>query len=320
MINSAVVHGISWSAIARATELSPEQLRSDRFSGSSFLRISREVKLLMSDEFCGFTRTPCRIGTFTQACERAAAAATVGEGLEGAFQLYAERHPQVSFELHQGREMGRITLTAEQSDPRERAFLHEWWFMLWRTVMGWLAREDIPAVVVELTHLAGSDADEYAEAIGGVVRFGQPRARLLFPVCWLHKPVRRTSRDLDRFLAPARVPMAVLGERRFRNELKRWLRQQLSAMQSLPSIEAAAAHHHMTSQTLRRRLRTDATTYRALKEEVRCESALDWLGQERVSIAEASYRAGFAEPNGLSRALKAWTGISPSGYRDGALA
>jgi AraC-like DNA-binding protein len=35
-----------------------------------------------------------------------------------------------------------------------------------------------------------------------------------------------------------------------------------------------------------------------------------------LSIAEVSYRAGYAEPNGLTRALKTWTGISPTTYRD----
>jgi AraC-like DNA-binding protein len=71
----------------------------------------------------------------------------------------------------------------------------------------------------------------------------------------------------------------------------------------------------MSSQTLRRRLQAEWTSYRLVKEEVRREAALCWLARERLSIGEISNRAGFAEPNGLTRALKAWTGLSPSAYR-----
>ena len=56
-----------------------------------------------------------------------------------------------------------------------------------------------------------------------------------------------------------------------------------------------------------------------VKEEVRREAALRWLDHEGLSISEVSYRAGYAEPNGLTRALKSWAGISPSAYRFGTL-
>jgi AraC-like DNA-binding protein len=97
--------------------------------------------------------------------------------------------------------------------------------------------------------------------------------------------------------------------------LRARLREHLGRTKSLLSIEDAAAHYNISSQTLRRRLQSECTSYRLLKEEVRREAVLEWLADGQVGVGEASILAGFAEANGLSRALKGWTGLSPSEYR-----
>lgn len=319
MLDSAAGHGFTWSSISEAVQLSADALRSAQFDNACFLRISREIKLLMSDEFCGFTPAPCRIGTFSEMCGRAVSAPTVGEALRWAFDLYAERTQDVHFELSRREEIARVTMTVEGSEATRRDFLYEWWFLIWPRLASWLAGEDIPVVAVDLPHAACADSEEYAEALLGVCRFGQPVARLLLPERYLHKRVLRKVCEIPTFMAPTREPFRHGGEACFRFQLKRLLRRYLATTQTLLSIEDAAAHHHMSSQTLRRRLHAERTSYRIVKEEVRRETALCWLAQERLSIAEVSYRAGYAEPNGLTRALKAWTGISPSAYRDDTL-
>jgi AraC-like DNA-binding protein len=319
MIDSATGHGFTWSSISEAVQLSADELRSSQFDDACFVRISREIKLLMSDEFCGFTLAPCRIGTFSEMCERAVSAPTVGEALHWAFDLYAERTQDVHFELSRGEEIARVTMTVAHREATRRDFLYEWWFLIWSHLASWLAGEDIPVVAVDLPHAACADSDEYAEALVGVCRFGQPVARLLLPERHLHKRVSRKVGEISTFMAPPGELSRHDRKHCFRFQLKRLLRQYLATTQTLLSIEDAAAHHHMGSQTLRRRLHAERTSYRMVKEEVRREAALCWLAQERLSIAEVSYRAGYAEPNGLTRALKAWTGISPSAYRDDTL-
>jgi AraC-like DNA-binding protein len=319
MIDSAVGHGFTWSAISEAVQLGADELRSAQFDNASFFRISREIKLLMSDEFCGFTPAPCRIGTFGEMCRRAVSAPTVGEALRRAFDLYAERTQDAHFELSRGEEIARVTMTVERCAATRRDFLYEWWLLIWPHLASWLAGEEIPVVAVDLPHAAGGDSDEYAEALVGVCRFGQPVARLLLPEQHLQKRVARKVCEISSFMLPPRELLPHAGEHFFKLQLKRLLRGHLAATQTLLSIEDAAAHYHTSSQTLRRRLHGGRTSYRMVKEEVRREAALCWLAQERLSIAEVSYRAGYAEPNGLTRALKAWTGISPSAYRNDTL-
>jgi AraC-like DNA-binding protein len=319
MIDSATGHGFTWSSISEAVRLSTDELRFAQFDDECFLRISRHIKLLMGDEFCGLTPAPCRVGTFGEMCMRAVSAPTIGEALHRAFELYAERTQDMRFELLQGGEVARVMMTVEHSDAAARDFLYEWWFLIWPHLASWLAGEDIPVMAMDLPHAARADADEYADALWGVCRFGQPVARLLLPERHLHKRVLRKACEISAFMAPTLGPFPHGREHCFRFQLKRLLRRYLATTQALLSIEDAAAYHNIGSQTLRRRLQAEGTSYRIVKEEVRREVALRWLAQERLSIAEVSYRAGYAEPNGLTRALKAWTGISPSAYRDDTL-
>jgi AraC-like DNA-binding protein len=319
MIRSATAHGFTLSSISEAVSLSTDELRSAHFDNATFFRISREIKLLMNDEFCGFTQAPCRVGTFGDMCERVVAAPTVGEALRRAFDLYAERAPDVRFELSHRKEIARVSMTVVRSDTVEQEFLYEWWFLIWPRVASWLAREDIPILAVDLPHAASNDSEEYAEGLAGVCRFGRPMARLLLPERYLHMPVRRDVHDVSTFMAPPGEQMVRGGNCHFKLKLKQLLRENLAKTQSLLSIEDAASHYNMSSQTLRRRLQAEWTSYRLVKEAVRREAALCWLVQERLSIGEISNRSGYAEPNGLTRALKAWTGISPSAYRDDVL-
>jgi AraC-like DNA-binding protein len=301
MIRSATAHGFTWSSISEAVRLSADELRSAHFENASFYRLSREIKLLMGDEFCGFTPAPCPVGTFGNMCE-----------------VYAERTEDMRFELSRRKEVASVSMTVVCSEATQHEFLYEWWFLIWPRLASWLAREDIPVLAVDLPHAASGDSEEYAEMLAGFCRFGQPAARLLLPERYLQKPVLRALHEIPIFMEPPGEPLPY-GNHHLKLKLKQLLRVHLATTQSLLSVEDAAAHYHVSSQTLRRRLRAERTSYRLVKEEVRLEAALCWLEQERLSIGEISNRAGYAEPNGLSRALKAWTGISPSAYRDDAL-
>lgn len=316
MIHSAAEHGYAWSDICDAVQLTPQQVQAAQFGGRDFRRISREIKLLMADEFCGFTRAPCPIGTFVDMCEHALRGETVGEALQRAFDLYASRTDDIRFELKRRGDIASVQMELSGSSAG-RELLYEWWFLIWPHFASWLAGEHVAVVAVDFPHAPSAPADEYAEALSGSCRFGQPSARLLLAERHLQWPVRRRSEELGSFMAPQHDDL-LIGARGFKAQLRQWLRQQLATTQALPSIETAAAHYHLGSQTLRRRLQAEWTSYRLVKDEVRREAALKYLESEELSIGEVSIRAGYAEVNGLTRALKSWAGISPSRYRDDA--
>jgi AraC-like DNA-binding protein len=69
-----------------------------------------------------------------------------------------------------------------------------------------------------------------------------------------------------------------------------------------------------TSATLRRRLRSEGTSYQEIKDAVRRDTAIQYLSMKSMSIEEVAEKSGFSEPTSFFRAFKRWTGTSPRAY------
>ncbi|MCH7882780.1 MAG: helix-turn-helix transcriptional regulator, partial [Proteobacteria bacterium] len=81
------------------------------------------------------------------------------------------------------------------------------------------------------------------------------------------------------------------------------------------SIDSVATRLHMTSRTLRRKLRAEDSGFQHVKDSLRRDQAINFLVTSRYPIAEVGRRVGFAEPAAFTRAFKQWTGVSPNRYR-----
>lgn len=84
----------------------------------------------------------------------------------------------------------------------------------------------------------------------------------------------------------------------------------------LPSFAAVAKTLHMSESSLRRRLQRENTSYQALKDEIRCEVAIDQLLNRNAKVADVAEYLGFTEPSSFVRSFKSWTGQTPNGYRE----
>ncbi|MDE0930282.1 MAG: AraC family transcriptional regulator [Halioglobus sp.] len=97
---------------------------------------------------------------------------------------------------------------------------------------------------------------------------------------------------------------------RVRHNLRRRLRD-------MPELSAVATALEVHPQTLRRRLSAEGTTFKDIKNQVRRDTALHFLGKQGLSIEEIAHRAGFSESSAFIRAFKGWTGVTPYTYRKG---
>ena len=84
----------------------------------------------------------------------------------------------------------------------------------------------------------------------------------------------------------------------------------------MPSFTRIADNLHMSESSLRRRLQKETTSYQALKDEVRCEVAIDKLLNENAKVADLAEHLGFTEPSSFVRSFKGWTGQTPRAYKD----
>jgi AraC-like DNA-binding protein len=82
------------------------------------------------------------------------------------------------------------------------------------------------------------------------------------------------------------------------------------------SKQSVAAQLNMSERTLQNRLVERNTTYSNLLSETRRELAEQYMNQSLHSISEVAFLLGFSEISSFSRAFRAWTGESPSRYRE----
>jgi AraC-like DNA-binding protein len=83
-----------------------------------------------------------------------------------------------------------------------------------------------------------------------------------------------------------------------------------------PNMQAVAAELGMSTRTLRNRLRREATSYRALVEEIREALAEELLAAGEMTIDQIAQRLGYADTSSFIAAFKRWKGVAPGGYRE----
>ena len=71
----------------------------------------------------------------------------------------------------------------------------------------------------------------------------------------------------------------------------------------------------MTTRTLMRKLKDEGTSFQQLKDVVRRDKAIFFLGQQGLRINEVAEKVGYSDPAVFTRAFRNWTGQSPRDFR-----
>lgn len=319
-IRGATARGHDYALIRRLVGM-PAHIGPDDeydFDPYTLASLSRQIKLLMRDEFCGLTATPCRIGAFSLMCELMVHSGTLEEALRKAFLFYSVLTDDIHFELETLGDKAVINMSLARPGIDVDNFLCEWWFLNWRALASWLIGEEIPFDEVSLTHEPAVTLEGYAQVFSQSCRFGQLRSYFVFERRHLAKHIVRYAADLCAFIANQSIDLVTIPgvAQSLRHRVRALLQLHFFETQQFLSMEMVARQYHMSSQTLRRHLEDEGASYRGIKEEIRREVVMKWLGSSQITISEIARLGGFAEPNGLTRAVKSWTGLSPKAYRD----
>lgn len=87
--------------------------------------------------------------------------------------------------------------------------------------------------------------------------------------------------------------------------------------QSMPGASDIARAFDIPERTLRRQLSQEGTSFRQILEDVRYHKAKELLVRPRLSIEAISQQLGYAESAAFIHAFKRWSGVTPSGFRQG---
>lgn len=166
----------------------------------------------------------------------------------------------------------------------------------------------------ELAYPAPAYAGDYTAAFDCDVAFGCERNRVLIDASWLASPMpahNPISAQQVTSLCDAQMP----GDRTTSEIVAIVERLLQSRLADNPRLVDIAADLHMSERTLRRHLRAAQTSFTALHDRIRSESARRLLVESRLSIAQIRLAVGFRDAREFRRAFKRWSGVTPHSVR-----
>jgi AraC-like DNA-binding protein len=318
-LESAQRHGIDVADALREAGINERLIEQDatRVTRAQANRVVRAMWDATNDELLGVGPKPVPRGTFRMwtlglihapdlhtALRRLSEFAAIGTGFEGVEIAGHGQRTRVSFDP------GGHTQADHLMIDIVMAVVHRF--------AGWLIGEAIVLNSVELPIAAPPHAAEYLLIYGVAPTFGASRAAITFDNRYLSAPLVRTEDELAVFIA--RSPDDLLFRQDYHPTTSSRVRRILERSRHDEAVtgEDVAKRLTVSAQHLRRLLRDEGTSFRAIKEEILRDDAIASLVRGGETVEELADRLGFSEPSAFRRAFRRWTGSPPGSYRPAA--
>jgi len=319
VLKHAVEMDVDVVALLRKNRISPRLLQEDnaKISIERFADLQVSTMIAMQDEALGYSCQRMPIGSWTMMCHAVIGSETLGQALHRYcrfFQLFefgARPYLEVS------EDCAHIVVKPFDENTALHGFSGETILFNTHRFASWLVQESLPIQAVHLRGPALADLGDYRRMfLAYPTQFEQTDTRLTLSRALLEKRVTQNEQTLQHFL---RHPVLIMltqsySQNSWTAQVKNMIRRDLASM---PELNEVATRLDIHPQTLRRRLSGEGANFKELKNQMRRDTALHFLGKQGLSIEEIAYRAGFSEPSAFIRAFKGWTGITPYTSRKG---
>lgn len=172
-----------------------------------------------------------------------------------------------------------------------------------------------PLKEVHFRHKKPDDITEYQRVFSCPLQFNSNKNSLVFEKKVLKTPILQPNKDLrilfEQFTC--NVIEKQLTDESYSQKVKQAILDQING--DVPSIDLVSKNLKIGTRTLQLRLRDEGTTFSELLDEIRKDLAMEYLKDQKITIAEVSYILGFSEPSVFHRCFKRWTNSTPSSYR-----
>lgn len=313
----AAKRGGDMDALLAAAEIPASLLAAPqaRVSPERYGALWHAIAQALDDEFFGMDARPMKYGSFTLLCHCVLHAGTLERALHRALRFMHLVLDEITGSLTVTGGAARVDLVEAPGAPPRRMFAYATFLMMVHGLACWLVGRRIPLLAAEFRCPAPDHEDEYKVLFCAGVAFDRPATFVAFDAAYLARPIIRDEAAMKEFLrgAPANFLVKYRHSDSLAARIRRRLRRHPPA--EWPDFDTLALEFHAAPATLRRRLDEEGQTYRSLKDELRREMAIDFLGRGGLAVSEVSSRLGFAEPSAFHRAFRKWTGCTPREYR-----
>ena len=265
----------------------------------------------------GFTNQPCKYGIFKLFCELSTHCATLGDLLEKMISFYGLITESIKIGLYKDENnivQLQFNFTHPELDPDY--FLAQYLLVIWHRFPSWYIAETIRLKGVSLMQTGVNNVDELKIMFPGNLLFEQSYNSMFFDARYLDKPLMRSKKEVEEFLAnhPAKI-MTIPGDKvSLESKIEREITGENFVRLYFPKADILAEKLNMNTLMLYRNLKNEGTSYQKIKDDMRRELAIKKLVIEKLSVEEVSEIVGFAEPRSFTRAFKHWTGLTPRNY------
>ena len=272
---------------------------------------------------------------FELMCHCIIGARTLGDALRLATRFDALLYPMLNYNIRLIEEGGADSVKLSYRvniQDKDSPFVPQHWdragyqetvakasgLLVWHAFCGWLT--GLPLETDEVRVAAPYLSEAYYEGLAIAFRcpihFDAADNVLIFSREQLARRIVHTADSLEDFLNNLVYQLIASEKEPASTSAAIKSLVSIDLPKGMPSFTQIADHMHMSESSLRRRLQKETTSYQALKDEVRCEVAVDKLLNENAKVADLAEYLGFTEPSSFVRSFKGWTGQTPKAYKD----
>ncbi|MCZ6831660.1 MAG: AraC family transcriptional regulator ligand-binding domain-containing protein [Gammaproteobacteria bacterium] len=258
---------------------------------------------------------------------------TLGEALDIAQRFDKLTYPLIGYRMRVERTDSQFELHYQvRTDSEGSVFAPEDWdraphyeavarasgLLIWYGFCGWLIGRsfDLEGVQIAAPHVSDAYRDSLVNVFHCPLQFDSADNKFVAPLGVLERRLVHTPASLEEFLNNAVFGLITLNSRPSSTTAAIRSLIKLDFSEGIPSFEQMAENLHMSESSLRRRLLKEETSYQNIKDQVRCEIALEHLRREDTRINDLAELLGFTEPSSFGRSFRGWMGVTPKVYRD----
>ncbi len=311
--------GLLVEPLLNRAEIAISLLRQDhaRVPVVAYARLYRLINEQLDDEGFALFSRPLRRGTFEFLCRAALSAPTLDDALVRIARYLRVVLDDVEVTLLRTGDEAVIVLREVRAlavGAAGRVFAYEWLLRMIHGLAAWLVAHPLPLDEVDFPYPAPGHAPDYELVFAPRCRFDAAQLEARFPAEYLALPVRRDEAALRAFLleAPASITTLYRRDRALALRVREHIRARLPENVSLPEL---ARRLFLSPRTLHRQLDLEGTSFRAIREALRRDMALESVAKSSQPLNRIAADLGYADVASFYRAFSLWTGCGPREYR-----
>ncbi|GHE95813.1 AraC family transcriptional regulator [Thalassotalea profundi] len=309
LIDLAISHGVDRHKLLRSTGIFYEDIKSGTatLTAQQLLKLVNQAQQLMPGYDCAFQLGrrifPSNYGAISNAVQHSR---NLGEALKLLSLFHLKICPFIYGHIYQDNNKCHLILNDALGCGEQFKFLIEAYSTALVSASKLIFGKRIP-FHFNFPYPCPSYIQEYEENLGQRICFSQPILSISFDKKWLKEPFPYHSNSLKTHA----IHQLKLGPQQgFLEAVCFCLRHKYSH-----TLQETAKLFALSPATFKRKLKQHGCSFQELQDQLRKQQAVYWLQLQGLNNEESAMKMKFNDIPNFRRAVKRWTGLTPSQLR-----